>query len=271
MKRVYYFLLSFIVSLASHAQQNCSGVIIDSISGKPVEFSNIGIVGRGVGTVSDEKGEYSFSIPDSLSNQAVRISMIGYKPRVMSVKDFARLNKIRLSQDALNLSEVAVKAKKLKIKTLGNETTHQSVVAGFKKNNLGAEIAVKLNIRQPKTQLRNFKVNITSNKIEKVMFRLNVYSSDEKGMPKENILKQNIIIEPKEKTGLINIDLKPYGIFVDEDVFVSIEWIKDLGDATGLTFSTKLVGSGTYFRMASQDKWEKVNSIGVGLHVEVGY
>ena len=70
---------------------------------------------------------------------------------------------------------------------------------------------------------------------------------------------------------MISLDLMPNNIFVDDDVFVSIEWIKDLGNVKGLNFSTKLIGSPTYARMTSQDKWEKLGTIGIGLHVEVGY
>jgi hypothetical protein len=72
-----------------------------------------------------------------------------------------------------------------------------------------------------------------------------------------------------EKTGLIEFDLTPYNIFVDKDVFVALEWIKDLGDAKGLMFSTQLSGP-TWFRHTSQDKWEKVVP-GLGLYVEAAY
>lgn len=270
MKKLFIFIY-FVIQTSANAQLTCKGVLVDSISGSPIEFANIGIVGKGVGTVSNDKGEYEFIIPDSLSNQKVKISFIGYKSKTFQVNKISTLNKIFLSQAANNLQEVAVSAKKLKIKVLGNNTTHTGVTGGFKNNNLGAEMAVRLNIKHSKTQLRKFMVNITSSSLEKAVFRLNVYSSDDKGFPKENILKQNIILEPKEKTGLLEIDLKPYNIFVDEDVFISLEWIKDLGDVTGLMFSTKLVGSGTYFRQASQDKWEKIAPIGIGLHAEVGY
>jgi hypothetical protein len=270
MKQKVYFAF-FLFTLQLHAQKVCKGILIDSISRSPIEFANIGIVGKGIGTVTNENGEYSFILPDSLLNENVRVSIIGFKVKTFSAKEITQKNTIHLIQEATDLNEVAVSAKKLKIKTIGNVTTQRSVVAGFKKNNLGAELAVKLNIKNPQTQLRNFKLNIASNSLEKALFRLNIYSCDDKGYPKENILKQQIIIEPADKTGLIEVDLKPYGIFVDDDVFVSVEWIKDLGNALGLMFSSKLIGSGTYFRQASQDRWEKANTIGIGLHVEVGY
>lgn len=36
-------------------------------------------------------------------------------------------------------------------------------------------------------------------------------------------------------------------------------------------FSSKLIGNQTYFKNASQDKWEKLPAIGIGLFAEIGY
>jgi len=271
MLRITLILFFLVSGIQIFPQKICKGILADSATNAPVEFANIGVIGKGVGTVTNEKGEYTFIIPDSLADQKIRISLIGYKSITLSVNKLLSLNKVLLAQEATSLDEVAVTVKKLKVKMLGNNTRHTSVVGGFTENNLGAEMAVKLDIKNPKTHLRKFMVNIATNSLDKALFRLNIYSVDEKGYPKENILKHNIIIEPKEKTGLVEVDLKPYGIFVDEDVFVALEWIKDLGNAQGLNFSTKLVGSGTYFRKASQDKWEKTHPVGVGLHVEAAY
>lgn len=271
MGKLFSFCFLQLFAVLSLAQTVCKGKVTDSLNGKPVEFANIGVIGKGVGTVSNESGEYSLVIPDSLLKEPVRISVIGYRTRTLAVSKLLSEPNLKLGEETSKLNEVVVQAKKLKVKILGNSTRHKSVEAGFKKNSLGAEIAVPLNIKTKGTQLRKFMVNISSNTLDKAMFRLNIYKKDERGMPGENILQENIIIEPKEKTGFIELDLKPYGLYVDDDVFVSLEWIKDLGDVEGLRFSTKLAGTGTYFRQASQDKWEKITPFGVGLHVEVGY
>ncbi|MBA2610679.1 MAG: carboxypeptidase-like regulatory domain-containing protein [Bacteroidetes bacterium] len=252
------------------SQKICKGILLDSTSGKPIEFANIGIVGKGFGTVTNEQGEFNFAVPDSVANAPVKVSMIGYRSKTFSLATLTSLTKITLAQTATNLNEVAVSAKKTKIKVLGNDTKTDHVTAGFVKNTLGAELAIKLNIKHPQTHLKKFYLNIARNSIEKPIFRFNVYNKDAKGNPKDNILTQNIIIETKEKTGLIELDLTPYNLFVDDDVFISLEWIKDLGDVKGLFFSAKLVGSPTYYRQASQDKWQKI-PVGIGLHAEVAY
>lgn len=253
-------------------QTLCKGRLVDASTNLPVEFANIGIVGKGIGTVSNENGEYSFSVPDSLLNETLKISMIGYKSESLRVKEFQKQSEIKLSQSATVLNEVAISANKTKIKILGNDTKTKSVSAGFKNNSLGAELGIKLHIKHPQTHLRKVMFNINSNSIDKVpIFRLNVYAVDKHGDLQQNILKQNIIISPAEKTGYVEFDLTPYNIFVSHDVVIAIEWIKDLGDAKGLYFSTKLAGSGTYYRQTSQDKWQKIGAIGIGLHSEVAY
>lgn len=269
MKINYLLFLSFIFNSA-FAQKICKGVLLDSTTNKPVEFANIGIVGKGFGTVTNENGEFNFTVPDSLEKESIKISMIGYKPKTLNYAAISAQPKIRLAQAVTNLNEIAISVKKTKVKIAGNETKTTHVTAGFIKNTLGAELAIKLNIKNPKTQLRKFYLNIARNSIEKPIFRFNVYNKDENGKPKENILTQNVIIELKENTGLIELDLTPYNLFVDEDVFISIEWIKDLGDVKGLYFSAKLVGSPTYFRQASQDEWHKI-AAGVGLYAEIAY
>ena len=269
MKKISTLLLSIIFTSA-FSQKKCQGILLDSATSAPIEFANIGIVGKGFGTVTDDKGEFNFMVPDSLVNFPIKISMIGYKPKTLSLAKLSEQQKIKLSQSATNLNEVSVAVKKTKIKILGNDTKTTGMTAGFTKNTLGAELAIKLNIKHPKTHLRKFYLNIANNSIEKPVFRFNVYNKDEHGLPKDNILTQSIIIEFKEKTGLIELDLTPYNLYVDDDVFISVEWIKDLGDVKGLFFSTKMVGSATYFRQASQDKWSKI-PIGVGLHAEVAY
>jgi hypothetical protein len=269
MKKIGILVLSVIFT-SLFSQKKCQGILIDSTTAQPIEFANIGIVGKGFGTVTNEQGEFNFTVPDSLMNAPIKISMIGYRSKTLSLSKLSGLEKIKLSQLATNLNEVAVSVKKTKVKILGNDTKTTSMTAGFTKNTLGAELAIKLNIKHPKTHLRKFYLNIANNSIEKPIFRFNVYNKDEHGLPKDNILTQSIIIEFKEKTGLIELDLTPYNLYVDDDVFISVEWIKDLGDVKGLFFSTKLVGSPTYFRQASQDKWAKI-PIGVGLYAEVAY
>jgi hypothetical protein len=267
----FRLLLSALI-LSAHliSQTAIKCTVLDSSTHQPVEFANVGIASKGLGTVTNEKGEFSLSIPDSLKNDKVRISILGYRTREIKQAELARTGSVLLSPSSYKLNEVVIKPGKPKFKTLGNKTTSKNMICGFSSNNLGCEMAVKLNIKHKETWIKKLSFNIVKNIYDDVIFRVNIYKKDKDGNPGENLLKQNLLISPKTKTGLVEVDLTPYFLLADDDVFVSIEWIKDLGDAKGLYFSCEMLG-GTYYRKASQDKWEHSAAVGVGLFVDVQY
>ena len=264
---IYFFLALFVTA---HSQTIIKCQVLDSATKAPVIFANVGIVSKAFGTVTDEKGEFKLTVPDSLMNQKVRISLLGYKIKDIPAKSLANKPLIFLSEASYNLSEVSVKLKKTKRKTLGNETTSKAATCGFTSNNLGCEMGVKLNIKHKETQLKKLSFNIVRNDYDSLIFRVNIYKKNKDGVPGENLLTKSLFVTPPNKTGLVEVDLSKLYLFVDDDVFVSIEWIKDFGNTTGLFFSCQLFG-GTWYRQASQDKWSHLGAIGVGLFVDVEY
>jgi hypothetical protein len=265
------FLCFILVSHAAISQTRIKCTVIDSATKAPIEFANVGIVSRAFGTVTNEQGEFELNIPDSLKKEKLRISLLGYKTKDLRITDLSEKQTVFLAQSYFNLNEVTVKPKKdPKYKTLGNETTSKGVTCGFTSNKLGCEMAVKLNIKHKETWLKKLSFNIVRNVYDSLIFRVNVYKKDKDGNPGENMLTKSLFVTPAVKTGLVEVDLSKYYLFVDDDVYVSIEWIKDLGDTKGLYFSCQMLG-GTYFRYTSQDKWNHSAAVGVGLFVDVEY
>jgi hypothetical protein len=268
--RILYFSFFLFLFAAAYSQNIIKCKVLDSTSKAPVEFANAGIVSRSFGTVTNEKGEFTLNVPDSLMQAKIRISILGYKVKDISIKKLLNTPVVYLSEAAYNLSEIAVKPKKTKHKVLGNETTSKATTCGFTSNKLGCEMGVKLNIKHKETQLKKLSFNIVKNVYDSLIFRVNIYKKDKDGKPGENLLTKSLFVTPSSPTGLVEVDLSKLYLFVDDDVFVSIEWIKDLGDTKGLFFSCQLFG-GTWYRQASQDKWEHVAAIGVGLFVDAEY
>jgi hypothetical protein len=56
-----------------------AGRITDKNTGAPVEFANISIVGKSIGTVSNSEGEFVLKISPDLINDTLGISYIGYE------------------------------------------------------------------------------------------------------------------------------------------------------------------------------------------------
>ena len=117
--------------------------------------------------------------------------------------------------------------------------------------------------------LKKFNISLVENDYGFIRFRLNFYSV-ENGLPTSTLLKENIIIETDATSGIVSKDLAPYEIVIDEDFFVSIEWIEDLGPGK-LYFSGGFFGSPLIAREVSQGTWSKVGYGSVGMNVEVRY
>ena len=265
-------ILVLLTPFAIYSQIDLKIQLLDSLTKKPIEFVNVGVLSKGFGTVTDENGFFHLNVADSLKNNVIKISCIGYESKTISITKLVGLHTLLIKPSEINLAEIKVFVKrKPKYKVLGNDTKTKNIVAGFTANNLGSELAVKLNVKHPDTKLKSIKFNITSNPFDSLVFRFNVYDMDAKGCPSKNILTQMILIEPISKTGLVELNVDKYNIYTSSDVFIAIECVKDLGDNKGLFFSSQLLGGGSYFRKASQDKWEKVPTVGIGLSALVEY
>jgi len=260
-----------LIACTLNAQTAISGIIKSTDSEEALAYANIGILGQGVGTVSNENGLFKLQINEKHYQDSLKISIIGYKSRTFLVQDFVteieRESIIYLAEKVMELNEVVVTNRKLKNRTLGNRTTSKIISDGFDSDQLGNEAGLVIKIKRSPTYVQSFHASIAKNEHEKLKFRLNFYNLKD-GLPHENILKENIIVTSTIKSGMLSVDLKKYDIIMEEDFFVSIEWIEDFGDGD-LRFSIGFLGSPVIYREASQARWTIINAIGPGFTVKV--
>lgn len=88
-------------------QQNSkvTGTVVDA-NGEPVIGANVTVVGTTLGTITDIDGRFSLN---ANSSAKIKISFIGYKEKVVTIKKGISLN-IVLEEDAQSLGEVQVVA-----------------------------------------------------------------------------------------------------------------------------------------------------------------
>jgi hypothetical protein len=88
-------------------------------------------------------------------------------------------------------------------------------------------------------------------------------------------LTENIIIPIHAKqTGLISVNLKEYDIILNDDVIVTLEWIKNEGEnnkGEAIFFSLGAFSGGTFVKKSSQGKLKKHSNMGVGFNLNVRY
>jgi hypothetical protein len=69
---------------------------------------------------------------------------------------------------------------------------------------------------------------------------------------------------------MMRIDLREYNVWVDDDFYIGLEWIQDLGNKSLLFSADRLTGV-IVNRQTSQGNWNNVKGLGLGFHVEVKY
>ena len=265
---LFPFLLSFTALNAQHILQ---GRIIDAFTKEPLPFVNIGVLKKELGTVSNEDGFFFLEVPDVYAAETLRFSMIGFDERDFQVADLEAIllsnNTLVLAEQTTFLEEVVLTAeKKWDTRVSGNATTSKLLITGFTSNQLGNEIALFVKVKKTPAYIEGIQFSVVENIYPEVRFRVNVYSSEYR-FPDENILKENIFVTLKQSEGIISVDLKEYDILVDDDIFISLEWIdEDLG-SEGLWFSAGVFGKSIYARSTSQAEWKKQRGLSLGMSV----
>lgn len=271
--KYYISTIIMISSFNLFGQQSFKGQFIDSKSKQPIPWVNIGLIGKNIGTVSNEKGDFILEFSKNQNSDTLRISMIGYKDLLFNVRDFKnRILKnaiFQLTEETIQLDEVVISSKEMKEFVLGNTSITNTTVFGFQSNKLGNEIGTIIKIEDGPIYIKKVNINIYKNNLNRFNFRLNIYNLKD-GIPYKTILNENIIVECKKNKGLFTVDLSDYNIVVDEDIFISMEWIENLTHKD-LYFSTSPEGSQTFTRHASQANWVGIENNSLGLNISVKY
>ena len=271
-RKTFLFLFAFLLCIpVLNAQYILQGRIIDALTKEPLPFVNVGVLKKELGTVSNEDGFFFLEVPDVFAKETLRFSMIGFDERDFQVADLEAIllsnNTLVLAEQTTFLEEVVLTAKKKwDTRVSGNATTSKLLITGFTSNQLGNEIALFVKVKKTPAYIEGIQFSVVENIYPEVRFRVNVYSSEYR-FPDENILKENIFVTLKQSEGIISVDLKEYDILVDDDVFISLEWIdEDLG-SEGLWFSAGVFGKSIYARSTSQAEWKKQRGLSLGMSV----
>ncbi len=259
-------IILFLFIFCSQILLAVSGKVFCKTSGKPLEFVNIGIAGKNIGTVSDINGDFTIKLDTFFKNDTLMFSCIGFEACLVAVSDLAEdvFHHIYLTEKTYELKEVNVRFRKFREKILGVTAKNKSVAAGFSNNLLGYECGILM--RNKKSALiKQIKINISHCTYDTIFYRLNIYQPKGKNNF-ENILEQPIYLNlPKASVKeTILLDITSKRIFVEGNFLVTLEHVKNLGDG-GLYFCAGLSHK-TYFRKTSQGNWNTV-PVGVSIYV----
>ena len=245
---LFLFLSSIII-----AQSTVSGIIKNKKTGEPVPFVNLGLVGKGLGTVSDELGKFELLIPSKNIEGKFIISSIGFEKVIFhSIKDFtesiAISNVILMEEDIGLMDEVIVQSNKSRIL---KKAKRNKYALGFDNGKLGKELGSEQYVSNT-SELNFIDVNVIENENDTILFRLNIYELKE-GVPALKFNSNNIYVKlVNYHKGRVEIDLSSFNINVKRNYLISLECIEE---SNKIMFKAEKGNS--FFRLVSHDVWRK--------------
>jgi hypothetical protein len=269
-KKGFFFFVFFVPEIV-FCQLFEGKVIVHENNNSGVSFVNVGIIGKNVGTVTDQTGNFSIELDKIYDKDSIRFSMIGYESRSFLVRAFKdnAIKTIYLGPKSYSLNEVKIVYHKAREVRLGTPVISDALKSGFAENNLGSELGVKINTRET-VKLEDINLNVAICTYDSVTYRLNIYKTID-NIEYKNILTQPIYISfSKDKIDKpITLALGKYSIIVEGDILVTLELYKDLGQGK-LLFYTQYFTGFTYHKKTSEGKWTKApGEIGMYLHGQV--
>ncbi|MDR0742990.1 MAG: carboxypeptidase-like regulatory domain-containing protein, partial [Tannerella sp.] len=81
------------------------GSLSDNDTGKPIHYVSVGILNTTIGTVSNQDGIFQLTLPDSLRQQKVRFSHIGYESMELTLPEDENMD-LALKPQVVSLQEI---------------------------------------------------------------------------------------------------------------------------------------------------------------------
>ncbi len=266
MSRLITIIIIFLLNINLAIGQVISGVVINEKNGETIEYANIGIVGRNIGTVSDYQGKFTIDINSQFDNDTLLVSSIGYFPKEIKVSELRNENiKVALKEKVYEIKPVVVKPKIYKQKTLGVTTRFRRIIAGFKDNLLGYEMGIMMKVKKS-ARIKSVNLNLSVCAYDSLFYRLNIYKVTGPLMF-ENILESPIYLNlaKDEVKETVRVNLEKYNLVMEGDFLVTIEHVKDLGN--GRLYFCAGLKERTYYRKTSHGEW-KTAPVGISISVD---
>ena len=251
-----------------------SGKVVDR-ENQALEYVNIGIERTNFGTMSFRNGLFELGIPYRYLKDTLSFFYVGFEPVKMPIANMGSDETIEMFSQIYSLSEVVVTAKQSKRQKTG--ITMHSIVGTHAANQEWA-LLMKPRRLPARVEKLNFYVKYISrewydNPNDSLYFRINFYAITD-SMPGENISRQNIVFKHLVKPGWNELDLRPFNITMNEEFFVSLEWLADLDKRPNKRFAYGTVvlrPRALYIRDTFFEIWRKIPGIALSINLDILY
>lgn len=210
--------------------KRAKGFVFDEVTNQPIPYVNISIIESNNGTSSDENGSFELEIKTDDINKKALLSSLGYENLIISVAELIYSKKLYLKVKIETLNEVLLfdkfEEKILKV----NELEEGDLCSGFATNEqkpwmLALHFPYK-EIYNETNFLKAVKFYFGNKKNKKSKFRLRVFSVNNEGLPGEDLLTENVIIDLEKHQKIAEVDISKFNLVIpDNGIYVAYEWL----------------------------------------------
>ena len=207
------------------------GVIENGSTSAPLPYAHILFENYGLGTTSNINGQFGFSIPDSLRNENIIISHVGFETRNISIQNVLQKKVISLKPKKESLDEVSItQILEENHYIFRPESRNQSVGIGNMNGGMYPSTIARFYPKPDKfteecfiEYIQVYFYPVEEQKRLSPKFRLHIYEVNENGEPGKD-LSDNMIIEKVPGKSNIEVGLLDQKIQVPENgFFVGLE------------------------------------------------
>lgn len=279
--KLWVSFVAFLLMNVSLISQNIEGIVIDKESKTHLSFVQIGIIGKNIGTLSDENGRFKLNAKKVSESDSIVISSLGYSTKYFTLAALQNsLPIIELAKEVYELPKIDLIAKPLTQKNkLGyakTNSTKKSTGWSFSPNwsqtidKPMGERGTLIKLKGKPNFIKNVNFHIANNEYDSILCRIHIYDVKD-GFPNQEITKENIFIKTSKKRGWVKVPIDHLELIVEDDVIVTIEWLEAWKEAPisgeGLHFSVGFFGKLFWRDYLHQPNWEgnKVHRMGIYL------
>lgn len=243
--------------------QMVSGRVLDQQSGRPLAYVHVGVLGRNIGTISRENGEFILDISGIPQSEKITFSMVGYTTVSVNISNIPTSELIiSLIPSVTQLDEIIIRDEPLiELVKLGLPEATKTTIghSGNHEWGTGSEWGLRIPTGAGLFKLHEIGFHTRFNTVDSVLFRINIYSGTD-SLPGETLLRQDIYVKSYKRDKWIIRKIEDEEIVTNEDIIVTIEilriWYGKVGDnQLFFTYGKGNQNLPSYSRQSSQDKW----------------
>ena len=204
-------------------QKVIKGYIIDAETKEPIPYATIMYGETGDGVISDYHGKFELEF-DRQQIDTLKFISVGFKSKKLATHKILNKNviKVGLKKDLIPIPKVYI-----------NSSDYYNVIEGnagiacfgaLYMDTHGQEVALYIkNKKKKKGVIESLYFKLSSKGNIEAPFRIRIYQADSLGKPGKDILKEILVVRPKNNESWFKIDISSYDIsFPQEGLFISM-------------------------------------------------